>query len=83
MSGIDRTQILRIDCPKCHGNGYIRTPQGEEACPEEAGCGGSGVITREVPYKFETHGRYSKEEIAEHFGVSTEDVKDGGHSTGE
>lgn len=78
--GLDRTQILRVDCNTCRGQGFIRSAVGEEMCTT---CGGNGVIEREVPYKFESNGRWTKEEVAEAFEMPVDQVKDAGHSTGE
>lgn len=80
MSGIDRKQILRIDCNTCKGKGYVTKPTGEEAC--EA-CGGSGTLEKEVPFKFETNGKWSNEEKAEAFEIPVDQVVDAGHSTGD
>lgn len=80
-SGLDRTQILRIDCPTCKGHGYIRdSMMVESIC---GACEGKGALEREMPYKFETNGKWEKEEIAEAFEIPVEEVKDGGHSTGD
>lgn len=89
MSGVDRTQVLRIDCPQCKGKGYKGTSGAETPCngpSEEAGatgCGGSGVLEREVGFKFETQGKWSVEEKAEAFGIPVEEVRDADHSTGD
>ncbi len=77
MSGVDRKQILRIDCRACHGNGYVRSATGETDC---LACGGSGIEEKEVDYKFETQGRWTPEEKAEAFGIKVDEVKDDGHS---
>lgn len=76
MSGIDRKQTLRIDCNNCHGNGYIRAGGGEESCVV---CEGRGVIEKEVPYKFETNGKWDREELADVFEIDPSDVSDKGH----
>jgi DnaJ-class molecular chaperone len=58
--GLERTEILRKDCSSCNGNGYIDGPHGQEGC---MACGGSGMIEKEVPFKFD--------------GVRTQDEIDG------
>lgn len=82
MSGIDRTEILRRDCPTCRGNGFVTKPTGEESC---APCNGSGMIEKEVPYKFDTNGRRTPEELADIWEVPVEDIAaiDKGHSVGD
>lgn len=80
MSGLDRTQIIRIDCPTCKGNGYTTKAGQQEACEV---CGGTGLREKEVEYKFDTHGHHTREELAEAFEVSVDDVHDGGHSVGD
>lgn len=77
MSGIDRTQILRIDCRACHSKGYVMTSTGETSCNA---CGGTGMEEREVPYKFESQGKWTKEETAQAFEIDVDDVKDEGHA---
>lgn len=72
--GVDRTEILRMDCPPCHGNGYIARNGGEEFCED---CGGTGMLEKEVPFKFD--GERTVEEKAEAFGVSVEQYRDAGH----
>lgn len=80
MSGIDRKQILRIDCNTCKGRGYVIASDGEQVCST---CQASGSLEKEVPYKFESNGRWNKEELAEVFEVPVEQVVDAGHSAGE
>lgn len=80
MSGIDRTQILRIDCPLCKGHGYVRGALGEAPCDR---CEARGVLENEVPFKFETNGRHTREEVADAFGIGVDEVRDEGHSNGE
>lgn len=76
MSGIDRTQVVRIDCTTCKGNGYVRNGAAESMCEK---CGGGGVLEREVPYKFETHGVLTDEEKAEIFEMPVDQIEDKGH----
>lgn len=80
--GIDRTQIVRIDCPECRGNGYTRKKGGveEEMCVK---CEGAGTLEKEIPYKFESNGRVSLEEKADIFELPVDQVRDANHSTGE
>ena len=80
MSGIDRTQIVRIDCTNCRGTGHTAVGGVESLCEP---CEGRGMLEREVPFKFETNGRRTKEEIADVFQLPVEQVNDIGHSTGE
>lgn len=80
MSGIDRKQFIRIDCPSCSGNGYVSSGMGESSCER---CGGSGLLEKEIDYRFDTHGKISKEDIAREFGVPVQAVRDAGHSAGE
>lgn len=61
MSGIDRKEILRIDCPTCHGNGYTGVVEVSEVVCER--CGGSGMLEKEVPFKFD--GERSAAELQE------------------
>jgi RecJ-like exonuclease len=56
--GIDRTEILRKDCPVCNGNGYRTVQENEQVCDN---CDGSGQIEKEVAFKFD--GDRSKEEL--------------------
>ncbi len=79
-ANLNRTKILRRDCPRCKGNGYIEGPGGQEVCPEEGGCGGSGLLEKEVPYKFETEGRLEPEEIAEAWELPADQIIDKGHA---
>ncbi len=78
MSGIDRTEFLRRDCPTCSGNGYTQKGTDQEFC---TACGGSGALEKEVPFKFD--GLRSKEELAEIWGVDESELSDSGHSAGE
>lgn len=78
MSGIDRQEILRIDCPTCFGNGYTGQGPSETMCNA---CGGSGMLERSVPFKFD--GKRSKEEIATAFGLPVGQIRDTGHSAGD
>ena len=78
--GIERTQILRIDCVTCRGKGYVQKATCEELCEK---CEGRGQLEKEVSYKFDTGGRWGKEEIATLFEVSVDEVKDEGHSNGD
>lgn len=78
--GLDRKQIIRMDCPTCTARGYVVSNGSETSC--EA-CGGSGLREKEIPFKFETNGKLSKEELAQEFGVSTDQFKDEKHSTGD
>lgn len=80
MSGVDRKQFLRIDCPECHGNGYVTKNGAEQSCEK---CGASGLLEKEVAYKFDTNGYHTPEEVAEAFGIPVEQVKDKGHSVGD
>lgn len=85
MSGLDREEILRRDCPRCKGNGYITLPSGaQDSCPD---CEGSGLIEKTVPYNFENDrkGKRPDEELAEIWDVPEEEVPniDKGHSTGD
>ncbi len=77
MSGIDRTQILRIDCRACKGAGFVRAQTGETSCNA---CGGTGLEEKEVPYKFDTNGRFTQEEKAEAFGLPIDQISDKGHA---
>jgi hypothetical protein len=61
----NRNEILRIDCTRCRGNGYITTQDGEEPCPT---CGGVGQREKKVPWKPEG---YSRDEVADIFGVAS------------
>lgn len=79
MAGIDRTEILRIDCNACSGRGYKETPTGQESCET---CGGSGMLEKEVPFRHDIKERRSVEEVAEIFGIPVEQVKDKGHDAG-
>lgn len=82
MSGIDRKQTLRIDCTVCQGKGYVkRAATNDEIYCEK--CEGRGSLEKEVGYKFESHGKWSREEIAEEFGISADQVRDEGHSNGD
>lgn len=57
---LNRKEIARTDCPKCHGKGFLGTAGAEEPClgPNEGGdgCGGSGYLEKEVPYAFDHAG---------------------------
>jgi RecJ-like exonuclease len=77
MSGVDRTQILRRDCPSCQGKGYVVGSTGEAPC--EA-CQGVGLLEKEVPYKFDTLGKRTQEEEAAEWGIPVEELKDAGHA---
>ena len=68
---LDRKQILRRDCPTCKGNGYVNTGTGETPCEP---CGGSGMLEKEVPYRFDTEGKRTPEEEAEEWGVPVEEL---------
>lgn len=50
MSGIDRKEILRRDCPECKTKCFIIVNGEEQVCTL---CSGYGVIEKEVPYKFD------------------------------
>ena len=71
MSVPDRKDILRIDCPPCKGNGYIKRPElvasdnpdGQTSCPK---CGGVGMLEKEVDWRPEG---YTLEEAGAEFGV--------------
>jgi len=78
--GINRQQILRIDCMVCKTRGYIVENNQETTCPK---CGGSGVLEKEVPFKFESQGRWDKDEIAEAFEIPVDQVQDRGHDGGD
>lgn len=78
--GVERTQILRRDCPTCFGRGYVVKGVEQSECPT---CTGLGMLEKEVDYKFETGGRWSKEEEAAAWGVEPEELKDTGHSVGD
>lgn len=80
MSGIDRQQILRVDCNTCKGKGYVTEAGSERVC---GSCEGRGTIEKEVPYKFESNGRWEKEEIAEVFELPVDQIVDAGHSAGD
>lgn len=80
MSGIDRQQTIHVDCPKCHSRGYIETNGIQEMC---ASCEGAGILSKDIPYKFETRGNLTKEEIAQEFDLPLDEVKDSGHDDGE
>lgn len=77
---MERTQTLRIDCPQCHGKGYIERNGVQDTCDR---CEGAGMLQKEVSYKFETQGRWSQNELAEEFGMSPSEISDSGHSSGE
>lgn len=62
----DRKEILRVDCPTCGGQGYTTNGSSEAPCDP---CGGSGMLEKEVDYKFD--GRRSKDEIDRIFGFRT------------
>lgn len=62
MSGIDRTEILRRECPDCKTNGFIIVSGEEQPCTK---CGGHGMIEKTVPYKFD--GPREEEELDEIF----------------
>lgn len=64
MSVPDRSEIVRIDCNFCNGNGY-RVVGGEEQPCET--CGGVGMREKKAPWR---PGGYSDEEKARMFGVS-------------
>lgn len=73
--GIDRTEILRRDCPTCKGKGYVSQSGGESSCEP---CGGAGLLEKEVPFKFD--GSRSLEEVAELWGVDDpSEIEDKGH----
>lgn len=80
MSGIDRMQTLRIDCPDCVSKGYIQKGAEQELCQR---CGGSGMLERDVPFKFETGGKWDKDDVASAFEISPDQVVDRGHDGGE
>lgn len=80
MSGLDRTQILRIDCNTCKGKGYTTVAGAESVC---ASCEGRGTMEKEVPYKFESNGRWEKDELAEVFELPVDQIVDAGHSAGD
>lgn len=66
----------------CRSRGYItdKATNSETSCPN---CDGEGLLKKEIPYKFDTFGKVEKEEIAEMFGISVDEVKDEGHSSGD
>lgn len=78
--GIDRQQTLRIDCIDCKGNGYVQKGAEQEMCKR---CDGSGLLERDVPFKFETNGVWDRDEIANIFEVLPDQVVDKGHDGGE
>lgn len=75
----ESTQTLRIDCPDCRGNGYTRGQASEVICER---CAGGGLLEKEVPFKAETRGRWTREEVAEVFGLEPTFIKDASHSAG-
>lgn len=62
-SVLDRTEILRKQCPDCKSKGYVIGQGGAETIC--ATCGGGGSLEKEVPYKFD--GERSQEELDEIF----------------
>lgn len=76
MSGPDRTQVLRIDCPGCHTKGYTEKDGLQSLCER---CEGTGMLEKEVGYKFETRGHWSAEEKAEIFDMPVDEISDSGH----
>lgn len=80
--GIERTQVLRIDCNDCRGNGYKRDAKTNVESPCDK-CEGRGQLEKEVNFKFETGGKWSPEDLAEVFEIPVEQIRDTGHSTGE
>jgi len=60
----DRTEFLRRDCSTCRGNGYVTVAGDETMCND---CGGSGIIEKEVPFKFD--GKRTEEEINDIFNA--------------
>lgn len=78
MSGLDRTEVIRRDCPDCHGNGYKNVGGVESLCGM---CGGAGVLEKEVPFKFD--GKRSREETAELWEIPVDELSDKGHSAGD
>ena len=73
-------QTIRVDCPSCKGHGYNATAAGETMCTQ---CEGAGELQKDVPYKFETHGKWTNDEKAEVFGLPLSEVRDAGHSAGD
>ncbi len=41
------------------------------------------MLEKEVDYKFDTHGRFTQDELAEAFGLEPDQVHDAGHSVGD
>lgn len=77
---VDREQTIRIDCPTCHHNGYVVKNGVEDMCDQ---CSGSGMLEKVVPYKYETRGVWSRDELADQFGVEADAIRDSGHSSGD
>lgn len=66
MSVPDRKEVVRIDCKKCGGKGYVNGQAGQESCPV---CGGLGMREREVDFCEESEGvNRSKEDLQDMFG---------------
>lgn len=62
---LERYEIVRIDCVRCHTNGYVVENGVEEACPV---CGGVGLRERRMPWKPEG---YDDDEVKQLFGVTS------------
>jgi len=60
---INRDEIIRHDCPQCHGQGYKVKQTGEEPCDN---CEGSGMIELTLPYRHDQGARLP-DEIKEEF----------------
>lgn len=69
---LNRQQIIRIDCPTCRGNGFFMKDGAETFCEL---CDGTGSKEKAIPFKFETNGRLTQEEIKQEFDDNPIDTR--------
>jgi len=74
----DRKEWVRADCPQCRGNGYTGGDADQQVCDR---CVGSGMLEQEVDFKYD--GPRSIEEKAQILGITPQEFRDGGHSSGD
>jgi len=69
---LDRKQIIRMDCQTCRGNGFFMKEGNEAFCED---CNGVGSREKEIPFRFETNGRLTEDEVKQEFEDSAQDFR--------